>query len=173
MIPVTRAYFHERAAIEKPEIAKAMRAIADAKRPLPKPALAKLMEDPFLASVLTTTCVATMLSGGTKVNALPPEARANINCRFLPDESVEVVKSRLEKIIQDPSIEIIEESKFGATDSKHLRKNGINSYGFLTMTGFEKDATRAHGIDERIPVSSIRPGLELLHQLVLKLAAPY
>jgi acetylornithine deacetylase/succinyl-diaminopimelate desuccinylase-like protein len=35
----------------------------------------------------------------------------------------------------------------------------------------ESDARRAHGVDERIPVASLRPAIEFLYRLVLELAA--
>jgi acetylornithine deacetylase/succinyl-diaminopimelate desuccinylase-like protein len=103
---VTRAYFAARAGIETGELARAMKAVASSHGKLPPAALKLLEADASLAAKLRTTCVATLLSGGTRVNALPSDATANVNCRVLPDESVEDVKARLKKVIADPSVEI-------------------------------------------------------------------
>jgi acetylornithine deacetylase/succinyl-diaminopimelate desuccinylase-like protein len=58
----------------------------------------------------------------------------------------------------------------GATDSRFLRARGVASYGLNPIAMTEKDVRRAHGADERIPVASLRPALELFHHLVLELA---
>jgi acetylornithine deacetylase/succinyl-diaminopimelate desuccinylase-like protein len=46
---------------------------------------------PYYNALMRTTCVATMLSGGHANNALPQTAKANINCRMLPDDNAENV----------------------------------------------------------------------------------
>jgi acetylornithine deacetylase/succinyl-diaminopimelate desuccinylase-like protein len=68
----------------------AMRAIvAD---PANAAAARTLSAEPRYNSQLRTTCVATMLEGGHARNALPQRARANVNCRILPDESPDSVR---------------------------------------------------------------------------------
>ncbi|MBI3542984.1 MAG: M20/M25/M40 family metallo-hydrolase, partial [Deltaproteobacteria bacterium] len=82
LLPVTRAYFGERAKIEEGKLAEAMRSLSLSKgRQLPAKALKTLEADPILAANLRTTCVATVLAGGTRVNALPAEARASSRAR--------------------------------------------------------------------------------------------
>jgi acetylornithine deacetylase/succinyl-diaminopimelate desuccinylase-like protein len=205
LLPVTRAYFAQLAKLEQGSLASAMRSLANSKGPLPRAALARVKENPANASMLATTCVATMLQSGTKVNALPPEATANLNCRLLPDETIEQTKLRLTKVINDPKVEIEIAPEFGSadpspitgeaieavretvgkfwpgvpiipylqtggTDSRFLRARGIRAYGVDPFAVLEADASRAHGIDERLPVASIEPGLEFFYQLVLRLA---
>jgi acetylornithine deacetylase/succinyl-diaminopimelate desuccinylase-like protein len=46
-----------------------------------------------------TTCVATLLSGGTRDNALPVEAHATVNCRILPGDSVAWVRDQLQRLV--------------------------------------------------------------------------
>lgn len=87
LIPVTRAYFEARAALEPPEMTEAMRKLVAAQGELPADLLKVLEADPAVRADLRTTCVATVLSGGTRVNALPAEAKLNVNCRILPDET--------------------------------------------------------------------------------------
>ncbi len=61
---------------------------------------------PSWNSMLRTTCVATQLEGGHARNALPQLAAANVNCRVLPEDSVEYVQNTLTKIFNDPQVQI-------------------------------------------------------------------
>ncbi|HEX4922801.1 MAG TPA: M20/M25/M40 family metallo-hydrolase [Bdellovibrionales bacterium] len=107
LIPATRAYYLGRAKVEKPPLSTAMHKLATTKgAKLPADALKVLEADPIQAANLRTTCVATLVSGGTRVNALPAEAKATVNCRILPDETKEQIKADLAKVIGDPAIEI-------------------------------------------------------------------
>lgn len=205
LVPVTRAYFAARAKLEKGPLAEAMEALAKSKGKLPVKALQIVEADPDLAAKLRTTCVATLVSGGTRVNALPSEATANINCRVLPDESPADVEARMIKLINDPTIEvsadvqgragasalegegpqaitevaramwpgitIVPAMSGGATDSRYLRAKGVSCYGINPIALREEDARRAHGIDERIPIASIEPGLKFFYKLLVRLAA--
>ncbi len=205
LIPATRAYYGERAKVESPPLSTAMTKLAKSKTSLPADALKILEANPIHSANLRTTCIATMLSGGTRVNALPAGASANINCRLLPDESVGQLKSDLSKVVGSsvevrlvggdeghfpassvegeavlaikkvtnqfwPNLPIVPTMSRGASDSKYLRGKGIPSYGFNPMPMTEEDSRRAHGIDERIPVASVRTGVEIMHLLLLELA---
>ena len=59
----------------------------------------------------------------------------------------------------------------GAPRERSSRAAGIPAYGMGPIATTEADARRAHGVDERIPVASLRFGVEFLHRLVLDLAA--
>jgi acetylornithine deacetylase/succinyl-diaminopimelate desuccinylase-like protein len=103
--PVTRAFFERRAASETPAIAAAMRALlaggTDAE------SLAPLAGRPDYNAQIRTTCVATMLGGGHAENALPQTARATVNCRILPDESITEVTRTLVRVIADDKVAVI------------------------------------------------------------------
>ncbi|MBY0274979.1 M20/M25/M40 family metallo-hydrolase, partial [Candidatus Binatia bacterium] len=124
LLPVTRAYFENRAPLEEPEVAAAMRALAASGGELPADALAVLDKDPTLAATLRTTCVATMLSGGSRVNALPAKATANVNCRILPGESVADVQSALQRALGDPKLEVTPTNEFGFGEPSELSGPG-------------------------------------------------
>lgn len=101
---VTRAYFERSAAIVGGEMGAAMRAIvAD---PADAAAARVLSADPRYNSQLRTTCVATTLEGGHARNALPQRARANVNCRVLPDENPDDVQRALERVIGDAKVTV-------------------------------------------------------------------
>jgi acetylornithine deacetylase/succinyl-diaminopimelate desuccinylase-like protein len=69
-------------------------------------AVGRLSQDAHSNSVMRTTCVATMLSGGHARNALPGRAEANVNCRILPGHSQEEIRLQLVKLFNDPSLTI-------------------------------------------------------------------
>ena len=100
----TKAFFDRAAAAETGQTAADMRALAATNDPA---AAARLSAtSPWFNSVMRTTCVATLLTGGHADNALPQLARANINCRILPDDNQESVKAALVQAIDDPGIEV-------------------------------------------------------------------
>ena len=102
--PVTRAYFQRTAAIETPEMGAAMRAIVA--NPNDAKASATLSRDPRYRSMLRTTCVATMLSGGHARNALPQAATANVNCRMAPGHDPADVRAGLIRAIGDTGVTV-------------------------------------------------------------------
>ena len=113
LLPVTRATLAARAKKEDGELADALEQIATAKGPLPSDALAIVERDPALTASLRTTCVATLIDGGTRVNALPAEVQASLNCRILPDQTPAEVQTELIRLIGDPEIEIEATQDFG------------------------------------------------------------
>jgi acetylornithine deacetylase/succinyl-diaminopimelate desuccinylase-like protein len=100
---VTRMYF-ERTADLGGEFETAMRGVL-ADPPDPS-AIARLSEIPMFNSRLRTTCVATQLDGGHAENALPQRARATVNCRVLPGESIDAVRETLATVIGSDEVSI-------------------------------------------------------------------
>ena len=101
---VTREYFAQMAKIESGQTAADMRAIL-ATPPDPK-AVERLSQDTHSNSIMRTTCVATMLSGGHAPNALPGRAEANVNCRIFPGHSQEEIRLSLVKLFNDPKLSV-------------------------------------------------------------------
>jgi acetylornithine deacetylase/succinyl-diaminopimelate desuccinylase-like protein len=102
---LTRPFLAFLATVESGDKARDLRAAAAASPDVS--ALARLAEtDPSLNAQLRTTCVATQLSAGHAPNALPQRARANVNCRILPDERVDDVRAALVRVIDDPEVSV-------------------------------------------------------------------
>jgi len=55
--------------------------------------------------------VATLLEAGHAENALPQTAKATVNCRILPDQSVDDVAAALTRVIADPKVRIVPAGK--------------------------------------------------------------
>ena len=80
------------AILSDPDDMKAARRLADS--------------SPYYNAMMRTTCVATMVNAGHAENALPQSARSIVNCRMLPDDSVENVLTTLKKVIGDTGISV-------------------------------------------------------------------
>ncbi len=74
--------------------------------PRDEAAIATLSAEPAFLVEVSTTCVTTMLEAGHAENALPQRARATVNCRIFPGESVETVRARLAGAIANPAATI-------------------------------------------------------------------
>lgn len=99
-----RAYLTRMAKIVGGETGAAMTAIvAD---PTDAKANATLSANPGYHAMLRTTCVATMLEAGHAPNALPQRARATVNCRVFPGETVESVRQALVAAVNNPKVAI-------------------------------------------------------------------
>ena len=101
---VTRAYFERLAQSETGQTAADMRAVA--KNPRDSAAIRRLSASPVYNSMLRTTCVATQLEGGHAPNALPQLARANVNCRVLPNHDVKDVHATLVRLAGDTAVHV-------------------------------------------------------------------
>jgi acetylornithine deacetylase/succinyl-diaminopimelate desuccinylase-like protein len=104
MNEITRNYFERTAALSSGKVAADFKAAV--KQPPDPAALRRLSADPYYNSLLRTTCVATMLTGGHAPNALPQSARANVNCRIFPGEDPEGVRKTLEGVVADPKVTV-------------------------------------------------------------------
>ncbi len=100
----TRSYFERMAALEEGQLALDMRAVT---QPSPHPgAVARLSAIPTHNALLRTTCVATRVEAGHANNALPQTARALVNCRVLPGESVDAVRRAIIRMLADDQISV-------------------------------------------------------------------
>jgi acetylornithine deacetylase/succinyl-diaminopimelate desuccinylase-like protein len=101
---VTQLFFERSAELAEGELADAMRGVLQSP---PDPASIAFFSDmPFYNSRLRTTCVATQLDAGHAENALPQRARATVNCRVLPGESMDSVHNTLETVIGNDQVSV-------------------------------------------------------------------
>jgi acetylornithine deacetylase/succinyl-diaminopimelate desuccinylase-like protein len=101
---ITQNYFARTAEISPGDSAADLKAVA--KDPPDQAAATRLSREPYYNTLLRTTCVATMLSGGHAPNALPQTARANVNCRIFPGEDPQEVSKTLERVAADPKVTV-------------------------------------------------------------------
>ena len=101
---VTRSYFGQAAQFHEPEMAAAMRALAEDRAS--EADIARLDSLVQLRIAMRTTCVATQLDGGHAENALPQMAAAIVNCRILPQESSDETISTLRRVIANDAVRV-------------------------------------------------------------------
>jgi acetylornithine deacetylase/succinyl-diaminopimelate desuccinylase-like protein len=102
---VTRGFFERMADSETPATAEAIKALLAGSTDAA--ALAPLTNRPDYNAQIRTTCVATMLEAGHAENALPQTARATVNCRIMPQESIDEVGRTLVRVIADEKVAVI------------------------------------------------------------------
>jgi acetylornithine deacetylase/succinyl-diaminopimelate desuccinylase-like protein len=100
----TRGYFERTAALESPTTGADFRAVVGSDHAKVEEAAKRLSHSAFFNALLRTTCVATRLEGGHANNALPQTAAANVNCRMLPQDSLQNVQDTLKHVLADDHI---------------------------------------------------------------------
>ena len=99
----TRLYFQRRAMLETGQVRADMLAVSKSPK-IDVKAAQRLAQKTERNAILHSTCVATMLNAGVQENALPSRAQATVQCRIMPDETVEGTQNALEKAAGDPAI---------------------------------------------------------------------
>src|SRR6266403_5350515 len=126
---VTAAYFQQMAKIEtgpmKEDLAKASEGSQEAMQRL-------AAAIPAWNATLRTTCVATLLEGGHAMNALPQLAAATVNCRVLPEASVEFVHTTLQKVVADDQVNVKILGEPAPGPASELRPDVIQAVGRVT-----------------------------------------
>ena len=101
---MTQAYFAAMSSIEGGPIASELAKVAN-RDPVAMERVARATT--AWNATLRTTCVATQLEAGHAKNALPQLAAANVNCRVLPEDSVDYVTATLRRVVADTAVSII------------------------------------------------------------------
>lgn len=70
---------------------------------------------------------------------------------------------------RNPQAPVVPAVLGGFTDSHYFRQKGIVSYGFSGLPLSEDDSRRVHGTNERIPLSSLGEGVQVLGELIQEL----
>jgi acetylornithine deacetylase/succinyl-diaminopimelate desuccinylase-like protein len=100
----TRGYFERTASLESPATGADFRAVIGSDHAKAEEAAKRLSQSAYFNALLRTTCVATRLEGGHANNALPQTAAANVNCRMLPQDSLQNVQDTLKRVLADERI---------------------------------------------------------------------
>ena len=116
--------------MEAPQTAADMRALAGGRADAA--ALARLAANPSYNAQMRTTCVATILEGGHAPNALPQMARANVNCRVLPGESVAEVEKTLARVVADDQISVTQAGNVVLSPPSPLQPDIMQAIAKLT-----------------------------------------
>ncbi|HMA44971.1 MAG TPA: M20/M25/M40 family metallo-hydrolase [Gemmatimonadales bacterium] len=116
IVPDVDAYFKGLAPSAAPQWRDAYGDIAQAVQD--RNTLLRLQLDaPAMAALTRNTCSITMLAGSNKINVIPPEAQAQLDCRLLPDQDRAAFLAELTAVIDDPGIRIEQIMGFTAAAS--------------------------------------------------------
>jgi len=100
---IVRRYFEGVAPLEDDEIAKWIRSMDTPDRG--EHAQRVISEaSPLWNSMMRDTVAPTILSAGVASNVIPAEARANLNVRLLPGDSINTILGDLNKLVNDPAV---------------------------------------------------------------------
>jgi acetylornithine deacetylase/succinyl-diaminopimelate desuccinylase-like protein len=100
---VVRRYFEGLAAVSDDEIAKWLRSLETSDRG--EHAQRVISEaNPEWNAMMRDTIALTMLSAGVRANVIPGEARAVLNIRLLPGDTIDVLVGALTKLVNDPQV---------------------------------------------------------------------
>jgi len=110
ILPMVKEYFSKIAPKQSPENSKYFE---DVEKGLSNPAFAKeLTSNPIYNAMVRDTISLTILQAGTKVNVIPSESTATLDCRILPDTSKENFLKEIKKRLgNEIEVEVISESE--------------------------------------------------------------
>src|SRR6266853_1293140 len=102
---IVRRYFEGLAPLEDDEIGKWIRSMDTPDR---GEHAQRVISDasPLWNSMLRDTVSPTVLTAGFANDVIPPEARANLNGRLLPGDTIDVVLNDLNKLVNDPQVRL-------------------------------------------------------------------
>ena len=92
------------------------------------------LQNPLQAGSFHTTTAEDMFNAGFKENALPPSARAVINFRILPGETVSSVIDRVRSVVNDPGVTVADANPGSSRDPSPASPTDSNGYRTLDMT---------------------------------------
>jgi len=115
---IVRRYFEGLAPLENDEIGKWMRSLDTPDR---GEHAQRVLSDtsPLWNAMIRDTIAPTVLNAGLAKNVIPGEARANLNVRLLPGDTINTVVNDLNKLINDPlvKLEVLPNAGLAAPDS--------------------------------------------------------
>lgn len=100
---IVRRYFEQIAGLEDAETSKWIHALDTPERAAHA---MRILSDanPMWNSMLRDSIAPTMLQAGIRANVVPSEARANLNIRLLPGDTIDALIAELKKLVDDPQI---------------------------------------------------------------------
>ncbi len=102
---IVRRYFEGLTPVVDDELAKWMRSLDTSDRGEHAQRVVS-DADPQWNSMLRDTIAPTMLIAGVRQNVIPAEARANLNIRLLPGDTIDALLGELNKLVNDPQVHL-------------------------------------------------------------------
>jgi acetylornithine deacetylase/succinyl-diaminopimelate desuccinylase-like protein len=156
----TRTYFEKVAALSSPEEAARYKGLFD---PQKAPAIREYLaeREPGIYSMLHTSISPNIVQAGYQVNVIPSEAEATLDIRALPDENIAVFYDLMRKVINDPAIELIPDTRnarpgaapsrmdsdaYHALEAAYQRIYGVTTIPVMSTGATDMAFLRAKGV---------------------------
>jgi acetylornithine deacetylase/succinyl-diaminopimelate desuccinylase-like protein len=133
----------------------------------------KISENPLLHSIMRNTIAAVLVNGGFRSNVIPGSAEATLNIRTIPGTDVPALVKELERVINDPMVEVRVGGAGGARGGRGGAtaggaRGGAVGAGRGGAAGARGGATGGRGASAESPTSG-----ELYDALVREAKAAY
>jgi acetylornithine deacetylase/succinyl-diaminopimelate desuccinylase-like protein len=128
----TRAYFAQLAHLQADVASADMLAVT--REPPDEQAARRLSANPLHNAQLRTTCIPTRLVAGEAENALPQRARAIVQCRLLPGDTPNSVRSALVDALSDPQVSVEISTPMHVVEASPLDPDLVNALQHVTTT---------------------------------------
>ncbi len=110
------------------EFGDALQRFAD--NPQDKQAIQTILANDDYDQSIRTTCIATLLRGGQVENALPQRATVTVNCRIFPGTRVDEIQSALERVIDNPELNIVPLDEYLSSPASEPREDVVDAIAF-------------------------------------------
>ena len=106
----TRTYFEKLSTVSTPAEAARYRGLLD---PQKAPAIREYLaeNEPGMYSMLHTSISPNIVQAGYQINVIPSEAEATLDIRALPDENMDAFYELMRKVINDPAVKVVPETR--------------------------------------------------------------
>jgi len=156
----TRNYFEKLANVSSPEEAARYKGLFDAQK---APAIHEYLaeNEPGMYSLLHTSISPNIIQAGYQVNVIPSEAEATLDIRALPDENISAFYEMMRKVINDPVVELVPDTRnqrpgaapsridsdaFHALEAAYKKIYGVITLPYMSTGATDMAFLRAKGV---------------------------
>jgi acetylornithine deacetylase/succinyl-diaminopimelate desuccinylase-like protein len=134
----TAAYFERLASISPADAAERYLNVLDPSRASDSDEYF-LANEPRHASMLRSSLSPNIFDAGYRINVIPSEARASVDFRALPDESIPEFLDEIRRIVDDPAVEV-------SLGARNTRPRGQASLDTVAFTAIEAGIREHYGV---------------------------
>jgi len=156
----TRSYFEKLANVSSPEEAARYKGLFDPRKGFGiREYFAE--NEPGTYSLLHTSISPNIIQAGYQVNVIPSEAEATLDIRALPDENISAFYEMMRKVINDPAVEIVPDTRnqrpgaapsridsdaFHSLEAAYKKIYGVTTLPYMSTGATDMAFLRAKGV---------------------------
>lgn len=89
----------------------------------------EISKNPLLHSIMRNTIAAVLVNGGFRSNVIPGSAEATLNIRTIPGTNTAAIVSALQRVINDPLVDVRQSGSFGGVPTADTGAGGRTGRG--------------------------------------------